>query len=109
MSRPTPSQRLLTRLAAMGVPIEDGATIVRTYVGYWQRRQGAWIWMVESAERGLPKKMVGSHSRVTDLVRGRLVATWDDITQGWTIEPYVEGANYDLRKYGVTTMIEQDR
>jgi hypothetical protein len=106
--RPTPSQRLLARLKAMGVPIEDGALIARTYAGYWQRKQGSWSWLVEQPEHRLPRQMVGSHYPVTDLVRApRLVATWDRVTGDCSIDPYTEGANFDAR-YGLTPLVEPD-
>jgi hypothetical protein len=106
MSRPTPSQRLLARLAAMGVPIEDGATIVRTYAGYWQKKQGAWIWRVESGPHGVPAKPVGSGFRATDLLRGPLAAHWDNSIQEWTIEPHKPGTVYKPH-YAITTLIER--
>lgn len=108
MSRPTPSQRLLARLKAMGVPIEDGAIITRTHAGYWQRRQGAWSWRVEQPDYRLPQQIVGSHYPVTDLVRApRLVATRDEVTGDCSIDPYREGAGY-VARYGLTPLIEPD-
>lgn len=110
MSRQTPSQRLLARLKAMGVPIEDDAVIVRTYAGYWQRAQGAYVWAVEASGHRLPKVTVGSHCRVTDLIRApRLVATWNKITTDWSIDPYIETADYDMRRFNITELIEDER
>lgn len=47
----TPSEKMLARLTAMGVPIPDGAVIRRTYAGRLQRRAGAWSWYVDPEPR----------------------------------------------------------
>lgn len=107
MSRRTPSQRLLERLTAMGVPIEDDAVIVRTHAGHWQRSQGAWVWRVESGPYRCPKEPVGSHHPVTELLRGRLVADWDKAIQEWIITP-LDPTKPPRETIGLTTLIENE-
>lgn len=106
MSRATPSERLLARVKAMGVPVEDDAVIVRTYAGHWQRSQGAWVWRIESGPLGVPTQSVGAHHPVTELLRGRLVADWDPAIQEWCITPYLPGQS-DRKQVGITTLIEK--
>ncbi len=73
LPRPTPSQRLLNRLRAMGLDVPLGSTIRRTYAGHVQRAQGAWSWyVVDASGRDL---FIGGYEPVTTLLRGRLVAT----------------------------------
>lgn len=63
--RPRPSERLVARLRAMGLPVPADARIERTYAGVWQRRDGAWSWIVwPPGSYG-----VGSQFPVTELLR----------------------------------------
>jgi hypothetical protein len=44
------TKRLVKRLVAEGMLSDDeadGAKIARTYVGYWQVKEGAWLWVLE--------------------------------------------------------------
>lgn len=89
MSRKTPSERLLDRLKVMGVPVEDDATIQRTYAGYWMRREGAWVW--HTGPFGDRHLMAGSVHTVTDLVRApRLCADLSRHSPEWSIYPHDE-------------------
>jgi hypothetical protein len=82
----------------MGVPIEDGIEIRRTYAGAVQRSQGAWSWMVA------PRGLYGSHYPVSSLLAApRLVVVWSDYTQDWTVDPY-DGPP----AAGITTLVEPD-
>jgi hypothetical protein len=87
MSRQTPSQRLLERLKAMGVPLAEDATIERTYAGRGMRSAGAWVWHSGPASEG--HFMVGSIFPVTDLVRRPLLcATLSQHAPEWSVWPY---------------------
>jgi hypothetical protein len=61
-----PSQRLLARLAAMGVPLCRGSEVHRTRAGRHQRAAGAFAWFVSPDPAGCE---IGSRWPVTDLVR----------------------------------------
>lgn len=88
-ARRTPSERLLERLTAMGIEIAPGARIERTYAGYWQRRQGAWVWRMIPADGGA---WVGSLYPVTTLVGlPRLGASLSTLAAEWSVFPYEEG------------------
>jgi hypothetical protein len=94
--RKTPSERLLTRLRALGLDIPEGATIARTYAGVWQRRDGAWSWYAQQPD-GRPID-IGSQYAVGDLLRERYLCA----TVGWRepaihIDPTVPGE--PLRQY----------
>lgn len=89
-SRRTPSERLLARLAVMGVPVAPELGVERTHAGYWQRKTGAWVWRHGPVgERGV---MVGSVCTVTELARApRLIASLSRLAPEWAVYPYVEG------------------
>jgi len=102
MSRQTPSERLLARLKAMGVPVEDDATIERTYAGYWMRARGAWVW-----SSGVRAVVTGSIYTVTDLVRRpRLCAVLSPDAPEWSVHPYDER---DPQKASDTYLVEAER
>lgn len=87
MSRQTPSERLLARLKTMGIPVDDEATIERTYAGQWMRANGAWVWRYGPV--GDPAVLVGSRYPVTELIReGQLCAVHALGVPEWTIWPY---------------------
>lgn len=87
MSRQTPSERLLARLKAVGVPIDDDAVIERTYAGSSMRTAGAWVW--RTGPFGDGHIMVGSIFPVTDLVRRPLLcATLSTNAPEWSVWPY---------------------
>lgn len=89
MSRQTPSERLLARLKAMGVPVDDDAAVTRTYAGHWQRREGAWTWLTGPV--GERHVMAGSIHTVTNLARApRLCAELSRHSPEWSIYPYDE-------------------
>ena len=97
----TPSERLLARLTAMGVPLPEGAEIRRTYAGWLQRRHGAWSWAVDPS---VGAWTVGSQWPVTHLLRARRLvvsragtqADWDvdeatgDVPAGRSVSPLGE-------------------
>jgi hypothetical protein len=69
--RPRPSERLLARLRAMGLPVAPDAQFRRVYAGYWQRAAGAWSWTVDGSSTG----WIGSIYPVAVLLRAeRLIA-----------------------------------
>jgi hypothetical protein len=70
---PNPSERLLTRLHAMGVDIPDGARVQRTYAGYWQRSEGAWSWALVDGN-GHELKL-GSQYPLSTLLKSRIMVT----------------------------------
>lgn len=92
--RPRPSERLLVRLRAMGLPIPQDAWIERTYAGYWQRQGGAWSWSVHPQTT----YAVGSQYPVAELLRAeRLVAEQFRKGQDWHVFP-AEGRGPDGRR-----------
>ena len=76
----TPSQKLLTRLRNLGLTIPEGSTVARTRAGSSARDAGAWSWYLAEAG-GAPATNggngLGSQWPITDLLKGRMLATQD--------------------------------
>lgn len=94
----TPSQRLLARLRAMGVPIPEGAVIRRTHAGLQQRRNGAWSWFVDPDPR-IPGTTpgLGSQVPVTELLRtDRLVVSgsYDPCSTSPYVDPWTPAGTW---------------
>jgi hypothetical protein len=67
MTTPRPSQRLVARLRAMGVPLPDEVELVRTRAGRAQRAAGAWSWAAYVP--GGRELRLGSQAPITELLR----------------------------------------
>lgn len=74
-----PSERLIRRLVedgALTAEQAEGASVLRTYAGYWQRIEGAWSWyLVGKDGREL---FIGSQWPITDLLRSQLWSYGND-------------------------------
>lgn len=76
----TPSERLLDRLHAMGLPIQYDYRIERTRAGRTMLAAGSWSWRVvdASGQPFLPGGMIGSIEPITKLAKApRLSAARD--------------------------------
>jgi hypothetical protein len=103
----TPSQRLIARLRAMGLPLADDTTLARTHAGYWQRKGGAWSWMLWSDTDSAMTKY-GSQHTVTALLREpRLVATFERRSGMWHVDPY--DPRTDERAWPEGIVVEAER
>lgn len=64
------SERLLIRLRSeLNLEIPKYAYIKRTYVGYWQKAAGAFLWIIYCADGLFLNPNIGSCQQVTDLLK----------------------------------------
>ena len=92
----TPSKRLIARLRAMGLIIPNDARVQRTYAGFWQRREGAWLWaLVDSNDFELS---IGSQHCVTSLLKERLIVIQHWNNRDFHVDPWEPGERGDYRQ-----------
>ena len=75
------SEKLLKRLKEeLNLDIQRNAYIKRTYAGYWQKSQGAFLWYVYNSD-GIVSN-IGSCYRISDLLKSdklEISTSWEDI------------------------------
>ena len=104
---PTPSEKMLTRLRAMGLDIPDGSVVQRTHAGYWQRRAGAWSWSVFNPER--PDINVGSTWPLSILLRRPMVITQSRKGEQLNIDPRYGMSATPRERMHFSRVIEEGR
>lgn len=70
------TEKLISRLIDEGFLAPGGYRYVRSYAGYWQRKEGAWGFWIENLEGHV---MVGSQYTVKELLRASKIV--DDNTR----------------------------
>lgn len=97
------AHRIRTRLAEEhGIEVPFDAELVRTYAGYWQRKEGAWSW---SLWHPADRVTFGSQYPATELLR----------CPAWQVDPADRAPDRsiypcdDCQRHGITSHSHPDR
>ena len=78
-----------------GIPC-DPSTFLRTYAGYWQKRSGGFLWVMQRTDRA---GEIGGYDSATDCASNKYKLSYDPVNGGISAEnpDYVDNR---LNKYG---------